>query len=150
MRHGLTQTECETEALFMFVAGSDTTAAVIRITMLHILSIPRVYQKLKEEITATIHEGKVSSPIKSSEAKTLPYLQVRPEDVLITYIKHELIINHSPGRYIRRDTSSSSGREFLGKGSTAWRRHHRRKVHTSRNIHWSQLVRSTTVQSYVW
>jgi hypothetical protein len=60
----------------MFIAGSDTTAAVIRVTMLHIMSSPQVYQKLKEEIRSAIKEGKVSTPITNAEAKTLPYLQV--------------------------------------------------------------------------
>lgn len=74
--HGLTQADCESEALFMFIAGSDTTAAVIRVAMLHILSNPRVYHRLKEEIRTTIKDGKVSSPITNTEGKTLPYLQV--------------------------------------------------------------------------
>lgn len=77
MRHGLTQQDCEGETLFMFVAGSETTAAVIRVTMLHILSNPRVYHKLKEEIRQAIVDGKVSDPITNAEGRALPYLQVR-------------------------------------------------------------------------
>ncbi|XXG95666.1 hypothetical protein Hte_001935 [Hypoxylon texense] len=76
IRHGLTQTECEVETLFMFVAGSDTTAAAIKITMLYILAVPRVYQRLKNEIVAAIQEGRVSRIITNAEAKELPYLQV--------------------------------------------------------------------------
>ncbi|KAK8877454.1 hypothetical protein PGQ11_002400 [Apiospora arundinis] len=76
INHGLTQAECESEALFMFVAGSDTSASAIRITMLYIMSCPRVYQKLKAEIRAAIREGRVSSPVITvAEAKQLPYLQ---------------------------------------------------------------------------
>ncbi|KAI2469670.1 cytochrome P450 [Annulohypoxylon bovei var. microspora] len=75
IRHGLTQPQCEVESLFMFVAGSDTTASAIRATLLHILSIPRVYQRMKDEITLAVNEGRVSSPITQAEAKELPYLQ---------------------------------------------------------------------------
>lgn len=61
----------------MFVAGSDTSASALRITMFYILSCPRVYQKLKAEIRDAIREGRVSSPVISvAEAKQLPYLQV--------------------------------------------------------------------------
>lgn len=76
VRHGLSQQECEVEALFMFVAGSDTTAAAIRVTLLYILSSPLVYHRLKHEIAEALREERVSSPIKQSEAKSLPYLQV--------------------------------------------------------------------------
>ncbi|KAI1249699.1 hypothetical protein MGN70_009313 [Eutypa lata] len=75
VRHGLSQQECEVEALFMFVAGSDTTAAAIRVTLLYILSSPLVYHRLKHEIAEALREERVSSPIKQSEAKSLPYLQ---------------------------------------------------------------------------
>ncbi|KAH8675282.1 cytochrome P450 [Xylariales sp. PMI_506] len=67
--------EIESETLFMFIAGSETTASVLRITMLYILSNPRVYQKLKDEMQFAIRGGKVSSPIKMAEARELPYLQ---------------------------------------------------------------------------
>ncbi|KAK8073572.1 pisatin demethylase, partial [Apiospora phragmitis] len=76
INHGLTQAECESEALFMFVAGSDTSASAIRITMFYILSCPRAHQKLKAEIRAAIREGRASSPVITvAEAKQLPYLQ---------------------------------------------------------------------------
>ncbi|ROW08641.1 hypothetical protein VPNG_06154 [Cytospora leucostoma] len=75
MAHGLTQAQCEVETLFMFVAGSDATAAAMKITMLYILSTPRVYQQLKAEIATALREGKASSPITQSEARALPYLQ---------------------------------------------------------------------------
>jgi cytochrome P450 len=77
VRHGLTQAECETEALFQILAGSDTTATAIRATMLHIITTPRVYQALKKEISEGIRGGKISNPIIYDEARKLPYLQVR-------------------------------------------------------------------------
>lgn len=75
MSHGFNQIECEVETLFMFIAGSDTTAAALRITMMYVLSTPRVYQRLKAEVATAVLEGKVSSPITMAEAKGLPYLQ---------------------------------------------------------------------------
>ncbi|KAI1636931.1 cytochrome P450 [Biscogniauxia mediterranea] len=74
-RHGLSQSECESEALFMFIAGSDTTAAAIRNTLMHIITTPLVYQRLKEEIAAAIRDGKVSRPITLAQARSLPYLK---------------------------------------------------------------------------
>ncbi|KAF4460398.1 Pisatin demethylase [Fusarium albosuccineum] len=73
--HGLTKQECETESMFMFVAGSDTAASVIRVAMLHILASPYIYWRLKQEIATAISEGNASKPITNSESKRLPYLQ---------------------------------------------------------------------------
>lgn len=83
MKHGLTQVECETEGLFMIIAGTETTASVIRSALIHTITCPPAYQKLKDEINTAIKEGKVSTPITIQEAKRLPYLQVKshPKDV---------------------------------------------------------------------
>lgn len=60
----------------MIVAGSETTASVIRVTVLHILSAPMVYHRLKNEVKEAIKDGRVShQPIEIEEAKRLPYLQ---------------------------------------------------------------------------
>lgn len=78
MKHGLSQIECETEGLFMIIAGTETTASVIRSALVHAMTCPLVYQKLKDEINAAVQEGRVSKPITFQEAKKLPYLQVKP------------------------------------------------------------------------
>ncbi|KAJ8112192.1 hypothetical protein ONZ43_g5445 [Nemania bipapillata] len=75
IRNGLTQEQAEIEGLLLIIAGSDTTASAIRITMLHIMTCPRVYNKLKKEIRDAVVGGKVTSPIRLEEAKQLPYLQ---------------------------------------------------------------------------
>ncbi|KAK4464567.1 putative cytochrome P450 E-class, group IV [Cladorrhinum samala] len=75
IRHGLTQRQCQTEALFQIIAGSDTTATSIRATLLYIMTTPRVYGALRREIDEGIRAGRISSPIKVSEAAELPYLQ---------------------------------------------------------------------------
>jgi cytochrome P450 len=60
----------------MIVAGTESTASAIRSTLIHIMTCPRVYQKLKAEINLAVEEGRVSSPIKVEEAKSLSFLQV--------------------------------------------------------------------------
>ncbi|KAI0390582.1 cytochrome P450 [Xylariaceae sp. FL0594] len=74
-RHGITQEECQTEALFMFVAGSETTATAMRIVLYYLTSTPRAYHALKKEIRQAIVDGRASSPITDREARGLPYLQ---------------------------------------------------------------------------
>ncbi|KAI0977265.1 cytochrome P450 [Xylaria arbuscula] len=74
-RHGLTEAECQTEALFMFVAGSETTSSALRIMLLYLIATPVAYQKLKSEIKTAVKSGRVSNPITAAEAKELQYLQ---------------------------------------------------------------------------
>ncbi|KAK1676158.1 cytochrome P450 [Colletotrichum godetiae] len=75
IRHGVSQSECETEVLFQIVAGSDTTATAIRTTLLNLMTSPLAYCTLRSEIATAITQGHISSPITSEESKTLPYLQ---------------------------------------------------------------------------
>ncbi|KAH6651703.1 pisatin demethylase [Truncatella angustata] len=75
IRNGLSRKECEVDGLLMIIAGSDTTASTIRITMLYVMTCPQVYQKLKHEIDTAVREGRASSPISYDEARRLPYLQ---------------------------------------------------------------------------
>lgn len=55
--------------LVAMIAGSDTTAGLIRSIMLHLMANPRVYQKLKETVRGAVRGGTVSSPIQQEEAK---------------------------------------------------------------------------------
>ncbi|KAI0855675.1 cytochrome P450 [Xylaria cubensis] len=75
IKHGMTRRECELELAVQVPAGSETSTTAIRGIMLHILSSPRAYQKLQDEIMTGIKEGRISSPITNEEAKRLPYLQ---------------------------------------------------------------------------
>jgi cytochrome P450 len=76
MRHGLDKVQCDAELPVVVVAGSDTSASVIKATMLYLMTTPRVYNRLQTEIDEAIKAGKVSSPITQPEAKQLSYLQV--------------------------------------------------------------------------
>lgn len=75
MRHGLNEEEIAGETLLQVIAGSDTTAATIRVVLLNIMSSPPIYRKLQAEIDSAITSGSISSPITDSEARQLPYLQ---------------------------------------------------------------------------
>lgn len=63
------------EGLFMIVAGAESTASAIRSILVHTMTTPRVYVKLKAEIKAALDEGTVTSPIQMDQALKLPYLQ---------------------------------------------------------------------------
>lgn len=76
VRHGLSQRQCEAEIPFQIMAGSDTTARVIRGTILYLMAAPRVYITLQGEIDHAISQGIVSQPAKADEGIELQYLQV--------------------------------------------------------------------------
>ncbi|KAK1638423.1 BcABA1, cytochrome P450 monooxygenase [Colletotrichum phormii] len=74
IKNGMTQQECEAEGLFALVAGSDTTASVIRITMLHLMCNPRIYHKFKGVIRDAVASG-VSTPITFDQGSKIPFLR---------------------------------------------------------------------------
>ncbi|KAI1779683.1 cytochrome P450 [Hypoxylon cercidicola] len=75
IEHGVTREEAINELMLQVVAGTDSTAVAIRMTLLFLTSNPVVYEKLKSEIDEGIARGRISSPIKDAEARQLPYLQ---------------------------------------------------------------------------
>ena len=75
IKHGLTQLEAESESLLQILAGSDSTATAIRMSVLYLLTSPPAYAKLRCEIDNAIQKGLCSTPITFSEANQLPYLQ---------------------------------------------------------------------------
>lgn len=80
IRHGLQGDELRSEALEQIIAGSDTTAAAIRGTLLLLLTNSRVYRKLQREIDEAVRDGKVPASsdeavISGRQARQLPYLQ---------------------------------------------------------------------------
>ncbi|KAH9989602.1 putative benzoate 4-monooxygenase cytochrome P450 [Xylariaceae sp. FL0662B] len=75
IKRGLSPTDVEMEISISLIAGSDTTATALRACLLAIISNPRVSSQLVQEIDNAIVQGKISSPVRESEAKALPYLQ---------------------------------------------------------------------------
>jgi cytochrome P450 len=65
------------EVFEQILAGSDTTAAAIRVILLYVMSHPRVYAKLRAEIDETVKKGvapESPSIISDAEVRRLPYL----------------------------------------------------------------------------
>lgn len=96
-RYGVTQAECEDETMLLILAGSDSTSTALRTTFLHIISTPRVYNALTQEISAAVRQGSISFPvIKFEEATSLPYLSaVIKEGLRIFSPLHGLVTRYS-------------------------------------------------------
>ncbi|KAF0635628.1 hypothetical protein FPSE5266_20364 [Fusarium pseudograminearum] len=79
IRHGISGDELRSEALEQLIAGADTTSTGIRGALLYIMTNPRVYQKLQQEVDNAILKGKAPGSGKGiitlTQAKQLPYLQ---------------------------------------------------------------------------
>jgi cytochrome P450 len=77
IRNGLAGSELKMEVYEQILAGSDTTAGGIRGIILCLLSNPRVYRKLQQEIDAAVRDKGIPSDgiITDSQAKQLEYLQ---------------------------------------------------------------------------
>lgn len=80
VRHGLPQRQIEAEVLLQIVAGSDTTANVIRVGLLYLVTSPAVYTRLQREIDDAVALGIVPSDegsvVSHAAAKAnMPYLQ---------------------------------------------------------------------------
>ncbi|KAI1394022.1 cytochrome P450 [Hypoxylon trugodes] len=75
IEQGVTKEEAINELILQVVAGTDSTATGIRMTLLLLVTNPAAYNKLRSEIDDAILRGDVSSPIKDPEARKLPYLQ---------------------------------------------------------------------------
>ncbi|KAJ4305522.1 hypothetical protein N0V90_001053 [Kalmusia sp. IMI 367209] len=77
IRNGVSGDDLFQEVFETLLAGSDTTAAAIRIIMLYLMSTPRVYAKLRAEIDATATQGLAPATpaiVSDAEARKLPYL----------------------------------------------------------------------------
>lgn len=73
---GLTQIEAESESLLQILAGADSAATCIRMTLLFLLTNPKFYAKLRSEVHEAVQKGLISSPVvQNPEALGLPYLQ---------------------------------------------------------------------------
>ncbi|OCL11726.1 cytochrome P450 [Glonium stellatum] len=82
IKHGLSKEEAESETVLQIMAGSDTTATVIRVVFLHIITSPLILARLRAETDDGIRTGRISSPIRNSEARQLQYLQACIKEAL--------------------------------------------------------------------
>ena len=77
VRNGVSGDDLFQEVFEQIVAGSDTTAAAIRIILLYIMTHPRAYAKLQAEIDQAVKSGAAptsSNIISDTEVRKLPYL----------------------------------------------------------------------------
>ncbi|KAF2000019.1 pisatin demethylase [Amniculicola lignicola CBS 123094] len=74
LRHGISGDDLFQEVFEQILAGSDTTAASLRIIMLYIMTHQRVYKKLQAEIDGAVKSGVAGDIIPDVEARRLPYL----------------------------------------------------------------------------
>ncbi|KAI0977109.1 putative benzoate 4-monooxygenase cytochrome P450 [Xylaria arbuscula] len=63
------------EIAIALFAGSDTTATSIRALLLHVISNPLVYLRLRDEVFEAQRRGAISDPVRELELPHLPYLQ---------------------------------------------------------------------------
>ncbi|KAI0550731.1 cytochrome P450 [Xylaria curta] len=75
IRHGVPANECQFDLSLLVPAGTETSAMMIRGTLLHLMSSPMIYQKVKQEIKNEIAAGRISNPVTNDEAKSLEYMQ---------------------------------------------------------------------------
>jgi len=64
------------------MAGSDTSATVIRVVFLYLMTSPSMQAKVRAEIDDGIKNGTISNPIKDFEARKLTYLQAVIKEAL--------------------------------------------------------------------
>jgi cytochrome P450 len=134
IRHGLTRDDLVTESMLQILAGSDTTATAIRVTMLYLMTHQRVYRKLQAEIDATVdsNQAGITSSIVSDETlKSLPYLQAVVREGLRI---HPPITDVVPKKVsIEGDVFIIDGKEHFLPGGTnigynVWGLHHDQKI----------------------
>ena len=75
LSQGLSQEQAEVESNVQILAGSDSTATVLRITLMFLIASPDAYAKLRTEIDDAVAAGNISYPVVTyAEAMKLPYL----------------------------------------------------------------------------
>jgi hypothetical protein len=56
----------------MIIAGAESTASAIRSILVHVITCPLVYYKLKEEIQCAVSEHRVSTSLPPGEIFSAP------------------------------------------------------------------------------
>ncbi|KAH6686968.1 pisatin demethylase [Plectosphaerella plurivora] len=93
LKNGISKEEATSEALVQVVAGTDSVAVALRMAILYVLSTPRVYKRLLEELHSAKDSGLIAYPIKDAEAKKLPYLQAVIRESLRIFAPQTPLLN---------------------------------------------------------
>ena len=80
IKHGLSQAEIGDESLLQILAGSDTTATIIRSGFMYIISNPRIYNQLQAECDTS--GVPLTDIISNARALELPYLNACVKEAL--------------------------------------------------------------------
>lgn len=83
INHGMTQSEIADESLLQILAGSDTTATIMRVLLVCVSTNMQVYQKLLKEIDAT--DVPADTIISYTQTLQLPYLNACIKETLRWY-----------------------------------------------------------------
>ncbi|OLN85443.1 Pisatin demethylase 21 [Colletotrichum chlorophyti] len=75
INQGLDRDELIQLVYIHMIAGTNSAAQAMRMTLLCLINNPVAYRRLQQEIDDAITAGKISSPITNAEALNLPYLQ---------------------------------------------------------------------------
>jgi cytochrome P450 len=78
LKNGLSGDDLKTENVLQIVAGSDTTAGVLRGLLLYVLTNPRVYKTLQAEIDEAVASNRAPrapGTIRYAQSRELEYLQ---------------------------------------------------------------------------
>jgi cytochrome P450 len=94
IRHGVTGDDLFQEAFEQVLAGSDTTAAAIRIVMLYVITNPRVCRKLQREIDGVVESAGLGKEDVISDAgvRKLKYLGAVVREGMRVSLLHFLIL----------------------------------------------------------
>lgn len=80
IKHGLSQGEIEDDSMLQIMAGSDTTATILRVAFIYIISNPRIYRELQRECdAANVPKNEI---IANERALQLPYLMAVIQEAL--------------------------------------------------------------------
>lgn len=80
IKHGLTEAEIGDESLLQILAGSDTSATILRSGFIHIISTPRIYNRLQAECVGA--GVPLTEVISNTRAVELPYLNAVVKEAL--------------------------------------------------------------------
>ncbi|KAH8657999.1 cytochrome P450 86A1 [Xylariales sp. PMI_506] len=97
---GLGQKELVNETVVQLGAGGETTSTGIRAAMLYLMTSPRSYHALQQEIDAALESTAISCPLSEQEVVNLPYLQAVVKETLRLFMPAAFFPKSSPNEEI--------------------------------------------------
>lgn len=85
IKAGLNESQIADNTLAQFLAGADTTVAVLRASFVHIMANPQVYKRLQAECDAVSKEVPYDQIINYSRAAQMPYLDACIKEAIRYY-----------------------------------------------------------------